>query len=164
MPPVTFCTTPAHVSWGICNTSLGTDERAADIVSRISLQDKYQALNTATPRLGSVGLSSYQWWSEATHGISGPGVHHTAALPGATNTGLPITTSCSFNRSLWHATGNAIAREGRAYFNLGLAGTVRQLGGGGADSARARAPRGRAFPASPPSFIARALRRPSGRP
>ena len=45
-----------------------------------------------------------------------------------------------------------------------MAGTVRQLGGGGADSARARAPRGRAFPASPPSFIARALRRPSGRP
>ena len=67
-------------------------------------------------------MAPYQWWSEATHGISGPGVHHDAALPGALNTALPITTSCSFNRTMWHATGNAIAREGRAYSNVGLSG------------------------------------------
>jgi hypothetical protein len=65
--------------------------------------------------LASIDAPPNQWWSEATHGISGPGVSHDAALPGATNTALPITTSCSFNRTLWHATGNAIAREGRAY-------------------------------------------------
>jgi beta-D-xylosidase 4 len=52
----------------------------------------------------------------------GPGVHHNSSLSGATNTALPITTSCSFNRSLWHATGNAIAREGRAYANVGMSG------------------------------------------
>jgi hypothetical protein len=100
------------------------------------------------PFLPSVGMAPYQWcvqleggqqltlvptilssliplasrWSEATHGISGPGVHHTAALPGALNTALPITTSCSFNRTMWKATGNAIAREGRAYSNVGLSG------------------------------------------
>ena len=67
-------------------------------------------------------IRSYQWWSEATHGIMGPGVSHNSALPGATNTALPITTSCSFNRSLWKATGNAIAREGRAYANVGMSG------------------------------------------
>ena len=49
-------------------------------------------------------------------------MHHNATLPGATNTALPITTSCSFNRSLWHATGNAIAREGRAYANVNMSG------------------------------------------
>ena len=62
-----------------------------------------------------------QWWSEATHGLSGPGVHHNAALPGGSNTALPITTSCSFNRSLWHATGNQIGREARAFMNAGNA-------------------------------------------
>lgn len=61
-------------------------------------------------------------WSEATHGVTGPGVHYGGALPGATNTGLPITTSCSFNRSLWKATGNLIGREGRAFSNAGQAG------------------------------------------
>ena len=51
-------------------------------------------------------------------------MHHSKDLPGASNTALPITTSCSFNRSLWTATGNQIGREGRAYFNVGLAGTT----------------------------------------
>ena len=47
-------------------------------------------------------------WNEATHGVSGVT---------AVNTAMPITTSCYFNRSLWKATGNMIAREGRAYAN-----------------------------------------------
>jgi len=51
-------------------------------------------------------------------------VSHNAQFPGGSNTALPITTSCAFNRSLWHATGNAIAREGRAYYNNNLAGAT----------------------------------------
>lgn len=54
-------------------------------------------------------------------GISGPGVNYDAALPGGSNTPLPITTSCSFNRTMWNAVGNQIAREGRAFRNQGLA-------------------------------------------
>ena len=116
-----YCSQLPQSGWPICDTTLGLDERAADIVSRMSLADKISATVSSTPALPSVNLGQYQWWSEATHGISGPGVHHNGSLPGATNTALPITTSCSFNRSLWHATGNAIAREGRAYSNAGLA-------------------------------------------
>jgi len=44
-------------------------------------------------------------------------VSYSSKLPAASNTALPITTSCSFNRSLWTKTGNQIAREGRAFFN-----------------------------------------------
>jgi hypothetical protein len=98
--------------WPFCDATVGLDDRAADIVSRLSLADKITATVSASAYLPSVGLPPYQWWSEATHGISGPGVHHNGSLPGATNTALPILTSCSFNRTLWHATGNAIAREG----------------------------------------------------
>jgi hypothetical protein len=47
-----------------------------------------------------------------------------ATYPGATNTALPITTSCSFNRSMWKATGNLIGREGRAFMNAGLSGST----------------------------------------
>lgn len=64
-------------------------------------------------------MQAYNWWSEATHGISH--VSYTNQLPAASNTGLPITTSCAFNRSLWAATGNQIAREARAFMNAGLA-------------------------------------------
>ena len=62
-------------------------------------------------------LPARSWWSEATHGISH--VSYTPTLPAASNTALPITTSCSFNRSLWKATGNQIGREGRVFQNAG---------------------------------------------
>ena len=69
----------------------------------------------ATPVLPSISLPAYQWWSEATHGISH--VTYSPELPAASNTALPITTSCSFNRSLWQTTGNWIGREGRVFQN-----------------------------------------------
>ena len=56
-------------------------------------------------------------WSEATHGISH--VRWSARTPAATSFAFPITTASSFNRSLWHATGRAIALEARAAMNNG---------------------------------------------
>jgi hypothetical protein len=116
---ITFCTRPDHVNWTICDPNAAIDDRAADIVSRLSLADKIQALNTGTPVLPSVGMAAYNWWSEATHGISH--VSYSGPTPYASNTALPITTGCSFNRSLWHATGNQIGREARAFMNVGNA-------------------------------------------
>ncbi len=121
---IPYCASAPQSTWPICDTTSSIDVRAADIVSRLSLADKFSALGTKTPELRSVGLPSYQWWSEATHGLSGPGVHHDATYPGATNTALPITTSCSFNRSMWKATGNLLGREGRAYYNGGMSGST----------------------------------------
>ncbi len=124
LPPTPWCSVPPRNTWLFCDPSAALDDRSADIVSRLSINDKIESLVTGTGSLPSVGLPAYQWWSEATHGISGPGVHYDSAHPGASNTALPITTSCSFNRSLWHATGNQIAREGRAFRNIGLAGST----------------------------------------
>ena len=123
-PPVDWCALGDHSSWTICDPSAAVDARAADIVSRLSMADKYLALGTATPVLPSIALPAYQWWSEATHGIGGPGVHEGGNLTGSINTALPITTSCSFNRTMWRKTGNQIAREGRAFRNRGLAGST----------------------------------------
>lgn len=68
--PIAWCTIADHASWTICDVTAPIDARAADIVSRLSLADKIAALGTSTPALPSVGLSAYNWWSEATHGIS----------------------------------------------------------------------------------------------
>ena len=62
---------------------------------------------------------SRSWWSEAAHGVSH--VNNVAPTPWASNTILPITASCAFNRSLWTATGNQIGREARAFMNAGHA-------------------------------------------
>jgi hypothetical protein len=123
-PPAYWCGQGGRANWTICDAAADINARAADLVSRLSLADKYLALGTATPLLPSVGLPAYQWWSEATHGIGGPGVHNGGNLTGSINTALPITTSCSFNRTMWTKTGNQIAREGRAFRNRGLAGST----------------------------------------
>lgn len=116
---VTWCTKAPQSGWDLCNAALAVDVRAKDAVARLSLADKFDALGTATGTLTSIGLPPYNWWSEATHGISH--VSYSPELPGASNTALPITTSCSFNRTLWTKTGNQIGREGRAFQNAGKA-------------------------------------------
>ena len=67
-PRVAWCAQPPQSGWPACNAALGIDARAADIVARLSLDDKFKALGTATPALASINLPAYQWWSEATHG------------------------------------------------------------------------------------------------
>jgi len=121
-----FCGSAPQSSWPVCDASQSLDARAADIVSRISMADKIQLLSGGQYPGGtgkmdggiaapSIGLGPYNWWSEATHGLLF--VKYTPELPGASNTALPITTSCSFNRTLWKTTGNQIGREGRAFMN-----------------------------------------------
>jgi beta-glucosidase-like glycosyl hydrolase len=66
-----------------------------------------------------LGIRGYNWWSEASHGIAM--VRWTPQTPEASNFAFPITTGMSFNRSLWKATGQQIAREARAFMNAGNA-------------------------------------------
>jgi len=111
-----WCQAGVQKAWPICDPTAPIDARAADIVSRLNADDKINTLVTNNYFENSLGLPPYNWWSEATHGISR--VNNSNPTPFASNTALPITTSCSFNRSLWHATGNQIGREGRAFGNV----------------------------------------------
>ena len=111
-----WCQSGEQKSWPICDPTAAIDARAADIVSRLTTDDKINALVTNNYFANSLDLPPYNWWSEATHGISR--VNNSNPTPFASNTALPITTSCSFNRSLWHATGNQIGREARAFGNV----------------------------------------------
>ena len=75
----------------------------------------------------TLNMTGYQWWSEATHGVShyygAPEETHgkDTTTEYMTNFPFPITTAMSFNRSLWHATGAQIGREARAAMNVGNA-------------------------------------------
>jgi len=111
--------TSKFASLPFCDTTLDVNARVADLVGRLTVKEKISALGTGTGNLDSVGLPGYNWWSEATHGISH--VDFKGDTPFASDTALPITTSCSFNRTLWWKTGNQIAREARAFMNAGHA-------------------------------------------
>jgi|EP01043_Picozoa_sp_COSAG02_P002502 beta-D-xylosidase 4 len=104
-----------------CDTTLGLDERAADIVQRLSLTERITALGSQDAGFPSVGLLPYDWWSEATHGISHVRDGPNSSTPFESNFALPITTAAAFNRSLWAATGRAIGTEARAFMNAGNA-------------------------------------------
>ena len=120
---VTYCNWPPQSGWPLCDETLSNDARAADAVQRMTIGDKFLALATNTKPLASLNMSRYyNWWAEGAHGISR--ISYSPTLPGASNTALPITTSCSFNRTLWKATGNQIGREGRAFQNAGQAGST----------------------------------------
>ncbi|GJR58985.1 probable beta-D-xylosidase 6 [Tanacetum coccineum] len=119
------CQPPHHNSYPFCNTTLPIQTRAKSLISHLTLSEKITCLadnNTGIPRLG---IPSYQWWSEALHGITAnrPGVNFTNG-PINTATMFPqvIVTTSSFNRTLWYAIASAIAVEARAMYNVGQAG------------------------------------------
>ena len=66
--------------------------------------------------------------SPGRHGIASG--RNDAQTPHETNFAFPITTGMSFNRSLWHATGQRIGREGRAFMNAGNACARRRVPSG----------------------------------
>eukprot|EP00729_Bicosta_minor_P007402 gene7402-837_t len=102
----------SHLPW--CDPTRSIDDRVADMVSRMTLEEKIANLDTEAPATPSLSLAPYNWWSEATHGLSH--VNNSAPTPGSTNFAFPITTAASFNRSLW-----PIATEARAFMNVGHA-------------------------------------------
>lgn len=98
---------PTLAAFPFCNTSLGTAERVKDLVSRLTLPEKIGNLVNKATAVARLGIPSYEWWSEALHGVSyvGPGTHFSSLVPGATSFPMVITTAASFNTSLFQAIG-----------------------------------------------------------
>ncbi|ONK73945.1 uncharacterized protein A4U43_C03F1200 [Asparagus officinalis] len=125
--PVFACDTssnPNLTSFGFCNTSMGIEARVLDLVGRLTLQEKIGFLVNKAGAVSRLGIPSYEWWSEALHGVSyvGPGTHFSSLVPGATSFPQPILTAASFNATLFEAIGKVVSTEARAMHNVGLAG------------------------------------------
>ncbi|XP_043687886.1 probable beta-D-xylosidase 2 [Telopea speciosissima] len=90
----------------------------------MTLGEKVKQLGNHANGVSRVGLPSYEWWSEALHGVSnqGPGVQFTKEIPSATNFPTVILTAASFNQSLWKTIGQAVSTEARAMHNQGHGG------------------------------------------
>ncbi|KAH7546548.1 hypothetical protein FEM48_Zijuj01G0212500 [Ziziphus jujuba var. spinosa] len=115
---------PLTKSLKFCSASLPIQKRVDDLIGRLTLEEKIKLLvdnATAVPRLG---IQSYEWWSEALHGVSnvGPGTNFGGDFPGATSFPQVITTAASFNESLWEQIGQVVSDEARAMYNGGAAG------------------------------------------
>ena len=51
------------------NTSYSFKERAADLVSRMTPEEKQSQLGNTLPPIPRLGINPYDFWGEALHGI-----------------------------------------------------------------------------------------------
>jgi beta-glucosidase len=99
------------------NRSYSAAERAADLVSRMTLAEKASQLNSsqaaAIPRLG---IAAYGWWNEAAHGVAREGTLDNANPPTLTNTtSYPVDLSAgsTWNPGLIYDEASLISDEAR---------------------------------------------------
>ncbi len=91
------------------NPSLPIEKRVDDLVSRMRLDEKVRQMQRTAPEISRLGVPSYDWWSEALHGVSRSG--YATVFPQA------IGMAATWDANLIHAMGETIATEGRARYN-----------------------------------------------
>lgn len=92
-------------------------ERAADLVSRMTLEEKAgQLVSSQSPAIKRLGVRAYGWWSEAIHGVSREGVLDGENPPDLLNTtSYPVSLSlaASWDPALVYRVATAISDEAR---------------------------------------------------
>ncbi len=122
-PPPRPCEVEPGRSQPWCDASLGTEERLDDLLQRIPESDVPGLLGNSGKGVESLKIPPYQWWSEALHGVANsPGVEFLSPTLNATSFPQVVTTSMSFNTTLFNAIGQAISTEARAFSNFRHAG------------------------------------------
>ncbi|CAF1022487.1 unnamed protein product [Rotaria sordida] len=117
------CKSGPLATFPICDQSLSSRQRAADLVSRMTIAEKITQMVTTAAAIPRLGLPKYEWWSEALHGIAfSPGVSFGGDLPFATSFAAPLNLGASFNMHLVYRMGTVISTEARAFNNEGRAG------------------------------------------
>lgn len=86
------------------------EERAADLASRMTLEEKvYQTLHGAAA-IERLGVKAYNYWNEALHGVARAGV--ATVFPQA------IGLAATFDEDFIEKVAEVISDEGRAKFNV----------------------------------------------
>jgi beta-glucosidase len=88
------------------NESLSFEARAADLVSRMTLEEKANQLKDAAPAIERLGVPVYNWWNEGLHGVARSGL--ATVFPQA------IGFAATWNDSLVFRMASVISDEARA--------------------------------------------------
>jgi len=89
------------------NTNLTFEERATDLVSRMTEAEKVSQLNTSAAALPRLGVPAYNWWQEALHGV---------AWQTAVSFPSSLSMSLSWDRGLLYNSASVIGDECRAFY------------------------------------------------
>lgn len=88
------------------DASLSPEERAADLVQRLTLEEKASLMQNNSSAVPRLGIKPYEWWNEALHGVARNG--RATVFPQA------IGMGAAFNDSLLHVVFTAVSDEARA--------------------------------------------------
>jgi beta-glucosidase len=87
------------------NPNLPAEQRAADLVHRMTLEEKASQLVNQARAIPRLGVPAYDWWSEALHGV--------ANTTGVTSFPEPIGLAATFDASAIHEMAVATSMEAR---------------------------------------------------
>lgn len=89
---------------GFLDPTLAVTQRAADLVSRLTLPEKVSQLVNQSRAISRLNIPAYDWWSEALHGV---------ATNGVTEYPEPVGLAASFDTPAVREMATAIGVEGR---------------------------------------------------
>ena len=91
------------------NPELSARERARDLCSRLTLEEKAMLMQDESPAIPRLGIKKFFWWSEALHGAANMG--NVTVFP------EPVAMAASFNPDLLYRAFDAASTEFRAQYN-----------------------------------------------
>ncbi len=100
---------PAANKYPYQNPNLSAHERAVDLCSRLTLEEKASLILDESPAIPRLGIKKFFWWSEALHGAANMG--NVTVFP------EPIAMASSWNPLLLYKVFDAASTEFRAQYN-----------------------------------------------
>ena len=91
------------------NPSLTSEQRAKDLISRLTLSEKATLMCDISDAIPRMGIKKFNWWSEALHGFANNG--NVTVFP------EPVGMAASFDDNLVYNIFNAVSDEARAKYN-----------------------------------------------
>lgn len=89
--------------------NLSSEERAKDLISRLTLEEKASLMFDQSPAIPRLGIKKFNWWSEALHGLANN--ENVTVFP------EPVGMAASFDDALVYKVFNATSDETRAKYH-----------------------------------------------
>ena len=103
------CLTASAQKYPYQNPDLSAKERAVDLCSRLTLEEKAMLMLDESPAIPRLGIKKFFWWSEALHGAANMG--NVTVFP------EPVAMASSFNPDLLYKCFDVASTEFRAQYN-----------------------------------------------
>ena len=87
------------------NPKLKAEQRADDLLKRLSLEEKVQLMMDVSPAIERLNIPQFQWWNEALHGVGRNG--YATVFP------ITMAMAASWDDALLHRVFTAVSDEAR---------------------------------------------------